>query len=127
MANMTDSLENALLNTIFGGTAYAPTSVSLALCTTAPTDAVAGTEVGAGLGYSRQTFTCGAPVAGSTSNTADIVFGPNTTTNWGTITHVEVYDNAGTRIWWGPLAQAKTIAVGDSLTIAAGNLSFTLD
>ncbi len=130
MANLTDTLENALLNHMFsaGVTAYAaPLSVQLALCTTAPTDAVAGTEVGVGVGYARQTFTSGAAAAGSVSNDAPITFGPNTTTNWGSITHVEVYDNAGARIWWGPLTIAKAIAVGDSLTIAIGSLTFTLN
>jgi hypothetical protein len=44
-----------------------------------------------------------------------------------TVVGLEIWDVAGTpkRKWFGPLAASKTVALGDSLSIAAGGLSVT--
>lgn len=44
-----------------------------------------------------------------------------------TIVGLELWDSNGTpkRKWFGALAASKTVALGDSLTIAAGSLSIT--
>ena len=80
-----------------------------------------------GNGYARQSaaFT----VSGDTaSNSGAITFGPNTTSAWGTMASVAIFDasTGGNCLWAGPLTDAKAIAVGDSLTIAIGALSVTL-
>ena len=80
-----------------------------------------------GNGYARQSaaFT----VSGDTaSNSGVITFGPNTTSNWGTMASVAIFDasTGGNCLWAGALTDAKVIAVGDSLTIAIGALDVTL-
>ena len=80
-----------------------------------------------GNGYARQSaaFT----VSGDTaSNSGVITFGPNTTSNWGTMASVAIFDasTGGNCLWAGALTDAKVIAVGDSLTIAISALDVTL-
>lgn len=123
-----DYLENALLNATLRGVAYtAPTTVYVALFTSDPTDAATGTEV-AGGAYARQSITFNAPTAGSTSNSADVLF-PIATAAWGTITYLAVFDAAtgGNMLYSGQLTTAKTIATDDQLKLAAGNVTVTLD
>ena len=80
-----------------------------------------------GNGYSRQSvaFTVTADTA---TNSGAITFGPNTTSNWGTMASVAIFDasTGGNCLWAGLLTDAKAIAVGDSLTIAIGALSVSL-
>lgn len=121
--NLTNDAEDLLLiwmNT--NGAATRPTMpLKLALCTSAPTDSAAGTEVSGG-SYARQSITTN---AAGTTNTADIVY---TNMPACTVTHVEVYDSAGTpkRLWHGALAASKTVNAGDTFTIPTGDLDMTL-
>lgn len=136
MSRLTNYAETALLNHVLGKTAYTmPAGVHLCLFTTDPGEAGSLTgEVASGRGYARQaiTATMSASVGGSaSSNSADINFGPCTTTAWGTVTHIGIADGAtigaGNLLWYGPVTASKTVAVGDSLRFAASNLSLTLD
>lgn len=46
-----------------------------------------------------------------------------------TITHVSIWDDptAGNALWSGPLAAPKTVAIGDTLDFAVGQLTVSLD
>lgn len=125
---MSDYLETALLNHVCRGIAYsAPTSLYLALYTSAPTDAGGGTEVSGG-GYARQPVTFGAPSNGQVTTTDAIEF-PVATADWGTIVAIGVFDDetGGNLLFYGNLDASKQIFAGDQLRILAGNLTISLD
>ena len=127
MAEMSNYLENALINVTLRATAYtAPTTVYLALYTTDPTDADTGTEC-TGTSYARQAITFGAPSNGVSTNSAAIEF-PQAGGAWGTITHIGVRDalTVGNLLYHTPLDASKTIATGDVFRVASGSLSVTL-
>jgi hypothetical protein len=127
MAEMSNFLENALINGTLRATTYtAPTTVYLALYTSDPTDADTGTEV-SGTSYARQSITFGAPSNGATTNSAAIEF-PQAGGSWGTVAYVGIRDalTTGNLLYHTPLDASKTIATGDVFRIAAGSLSVTL-
>jgi len=127
MAEMSNYLENALINVTLRATSYtAPTTVYLALYTTDPTDADTGTEC-TGTSYARQSITFGAPSNGVSTNTAAIEF-PQAGGAWGTITHIGIRDalTVGNLLYHTPLDASKTIATGDVFRVAVGSLSVTL-
>jgi hypothetical protein len=127
MAEMSNFLENALVNATLRNTAYtSPSAVYLALYTADPTDADSGTEV-SGTSYARQAITFGAPSNGVTTNSAAIEF-PQAGGSWGTVTHVGIRDasTAGNLLYHTPLDASKTIATGDVFRVASGSLSVTL-
>lgn len=126
MSSFSDYLENKVMLHVFGGTAYsAPSTLYLALYTTAPTDTGGGTEL-SGSGYARQTvaFTVTNDTA---SNTSAIEF-PTATGSWGTIVAVGVFDQltSGNLLAYGNLTASKTIASGDVFRVPAGDLDITL-
>lgn len=127
MAEMSNYLENALINETLRGTAFTAISTPyVALFTTDPTDAGTGTEVTGG-SYARTAATFGAPSNGASVTTADITF-PTCTAAWGTVGWIGIYDaaTAGNLLYHTPLDTAKTIDTGDIFKISAGNLSVTL-
>lgn len=127
MAEMSNYLEDALINGTLRGTTYtAPTTTYLALYTNDPTDADTGTEVTGG-SYVRQSITFSAPSNGATSNSSAIEF-PQCTATWGTITHVGIRDavTAGNLLYHTALDTSKTIATGDIFKVTATNLTVTL-
>jgi hypothetical protein len=127
MAEMSNYLENALINVTLRATSYtAPTTVYVALYTTDPTDADVGTEVTGG-SYARTAVTFAAPSNGVSLNSADVTF-PTCTAGWGTVTHIGLRDAsvAGNLLYHTPLDASKTIDLGDIFKITTGNLSVTL-
>lgn len=120
-------LETKVLDHVFGGTAYtAPATLYIGLYTAAPSDTGGGTEV-SGTGYVRQSS--GFTTSGATtSNTAAVEF-PTAGSNWGTITHVGVFDasTAGNLLAYGALTTSKLVESGDVFRIPAGDLDITLD
>ena len=127
MAEMSNFLENALINATLRNTSYtSPTTTYLALYTTDPTDADTGTEVSGG-SYARQAITFASPSNGVTSNSAAIEF-PTATGSWGTITHIGIRDasTAGNLLYHTPLDASKAIASGDIFRISSTNLTVTL-
>jgi hypothetical protein len=127
MAEMSNFLENALINATLRNTSYtSPSVVYLALYTTDPTDADTGTEVSGG-SYARQSITFGAPSNGVSTNSAAIEF-PQAGASWGTITHIGIRDalTAGNLLYHTPLDVSKAISTGDIFRIAIGSLSVTL-
>lgn len=127
MAEISNYLENALINATLRNTAFtSPTTVYVALYTSDPTDADTGTECSGGA-YARQAVTFGAPSNGTSTNSANVEF-PAATGSWGTITHIGIRDalTTGNLLYHTPLDVSKSIATGDIFRITAGNLSVTL-
>jgi hypothetical protein len=127
MAEMSNFLENALINGTIRGTTYtAPATVYVGLFTSDPTDAGSGTEVSGG-SYARQSASFAAPSNGASVTNADITF-PQATGNWGTVGWIGIFDSltTGNLMYHTALDAAKTIETGDIFKIASGNLSVTL-
>lgn len=130
MAGMSDYLEKKVLEHVLKNTAYtSPTTVYLALFTSDPTDAATGTEVSGGA-YARQAVTFGLATlgTGAIATTSDITY-PVATANWGTISHIGIYDalTAGNLLFSGALTTSKTITTSDQFKVVAGDLTITLD
>jgi hypothetical protein len=137
MADLSDYLENELLDHILKGLAFTvPATVALALFTTATTDAGGGTEVADANGYARleiegatgRTFSVAA--GGTMDNDQEWPFAPASGGSWGTITHVAIVDSltwgAGNFLFHGALAVSKVIDDGDTFKFAVGDLDVTL-
>jgi hypothetical protein len=127
MAEMSNYLENALINATLRNTAYtSPTIVYVGLYTSDPTDANTGTEVSGG-SYARTAVTFGAPSNGASLNNAAVEF-PQATGNWGTVGWIGILDAAtsGNLMYHTALDTSKTIETGDIFKIATGSLSVTL-
>jgi hypothetical protein len=127
MAEMSNYLENALVNATLRNTSYtSPTTVYVAIYTTDPTDADTGTEV-SGNGYARQSVTFSAPSNGATSNSSAVEF-PQATGSWGTVAYIGLRDasSGGNLLYHTALDASKTIATGDVFRISAGSLTVTL-
>jgi hypothetical protein len=121
-------LETEILDHVFAGAAYtAPTTKYLALFT-AVSDGETGsvTEVSGG-GYARQSvaFTTS---GNTTSNNAAVEY-PTATGNYGTVTHVGVYDasTSGNLMAYAALSSNKTIETGDVFRVPSGDLDITLN
>jgi hypothetical protein len=117
---------NVLTWTFTSDAVTRPTAWYLGLFTSAPDESGGGTEVSGG-SYAREavTFTISGNLA---TNTGAIEF-PVATANWGTISHVAVFDasTGGNQIAYAALTASKTIASGDVLRVPAGDLDITLD
>jgi hypothetical protein len=127
MAEMSNYLENALINATLRNTSYtSPAAVYLALYTSDPTDADTGTEV-SGNAYARQAITFGAPSNGVSTNSAAIEF-PQATGSWGTVSYIGIRDasTSGNLLYHTALDASKAIATGDVFRVAIGSLSVTL-
>jgi hypothetical protein len=132
--NATDYLEGQIVAHLFRTASFTkPTTLAVALFTSAPTDSTAGTEVSGG-GYARQTLNpldanWAAPSAGNgvTSNSSVINFG-TASASWGTVTHFAIYDatSGGNMLVWGALSASKTVNSGDGFTIPANQLTITV-
>jgi hypothetical protein len=127
MAEMSNYLENALINATLRATTYTSVAtVYVSLWTSDPTDAGSGTEVSGG-SYARTAVTFGAPSDGVTLNSADVTF-PTATASWGVVGWIGINDAAtsGNLLYHSPLDTSKTIDSGDIFKISTGNLSVTL-
>ena len=127
MAEMSNFLENALINATLRNTTYTSVAtVYVSLWTSDPTDAGSGTEVSGG-SYARTAVTFGAPSNGVTTNSADVTF-PTATASWGTVGWIGINDalSGGNLLYHTPLDASKSISSGDIFKITTGNLSVTL-
>ena len=127
MAEMSNYLENALINASLRATTFtSPSVIYVGLFTADPTDAGSGTEVSGG-SYARQSVTFGAPSNGVSTNSAAVEF-PQCTSTWGTVSHIGILDasTSGNLYYHTALDSSKTIETGDVFKIAIGNLSVTL-
>lgn len=129
MAALSDYAEKLLLDFLMtSGTATRPTAWYVALYTAAPSDSGGGTEVSTG-GYARQSvsFDAASSPGGTTSNSGEVSF-TATGADYGTVTHMGIFDasSGGNLLWHGALTASKTIADGDTLTFAVGNIDLTM-
>ena len=127
MSEMSNFLENALINATLRATTYTSVAtVYVSLWTSDPTDAGSGTEVSGG-SYARTAVTFAAPSNGVTTNSADVTF-PTCTASWGVVGWIGINDAAssGNLLYHSPLDTSKTIDSGDIFKISTGNLSVTL-
>lgn len=109
----------------------------LALSSTAPEkDGSNFTEPAASTGYARAvvglanqsaTQVMGTPTEGSITN-KDIIFFPEASSSWGTLTHFGLYTAAtgGTLILYGSLSTPITVAANYVPLFRAGNFTLTL-
>ena len=124
--NLTNYLENKLLDHFLGTTAYTmPSPVYVALFTVAPGDAGGGTEVTGG-SYARKTAAFTAASSGATSNSANIDF---TGMPAATTVAIALFDaiTSGNMLVHGTLTTNKTTDAGDTLRIATGDLDISID
>jgi hypothetical protein len=141
MNSFTDYLEQKLLQHVFTTTAYtAPTGRYLALFTTAPTETSPGLEV-TGTAYARMAAVFdvltafeidpvgnpGGLVTAAVNH--DIIEFPTAGNNWGSITHVGVFDAAtgGNMLAYAQLAVSRNITTGDIFRFPAQKFAVSLD
>jgi hypothetical protein len=129
MAGFSDYLEDKVLEHVFGGNAYtAPSTLYVALYTSAPSDTGGGTEVSGGA-YARQTaaFTVSGTNPTTASNSAAIEY-PTATANYGTVVAVGVFDasSGGNLLAYANLDTSKVVSTGDVFRFNTGDLDITL-
>jgi hypothetical protein len=143
MSNASDYFENKLVDWLFRGQSFAPPATGfIAAYTVAPTDSTPGTEVSGGA-YARisvpaslanwaGTQAAASTVAssgtgGQTSNNILLSF-PAATAAWGTVVALAYLDasTGGNMLCYAPLGSNKTVNSGDTLTIPAGQLTWTV-
>ena len=126
MSAMSDYLEDAILDHILGTTAYTmPSAVYVGLSTASFNDDNSGVEL-TGNNYSRQAITFGASSSSTASNNAAVDF-PAATGSWGTVSHFGLFDasTGGNLLIHGALTTSKSVATGDILRIAVGDMDIT--
>ena len=130
MSAATNYLENEVLDHILGeGTRdyTSPTTLYIGLFT-AVTDGETGsvTEVSGG-SYARAAVNFNAASGGSATNNGDVTF-TTATADWGTVTHVGIYDasTAGNLLIYATLDTSKTVSNGDTFVIQDTNLTVSL-
>lgn len=145
MASMSNYLENKIIDWLLRGQSFSPPStLYVALLTATPTDASTGstiTEVSGG-NYARQsiaslatnwkstqgdTSSASSGTGGTTSNVNAISW---TGVTWsGTVTSIAICDalTSGNVLFWGDVTTPQTVASGNSVTLAVGDLSIQID
>jgi hypothetical protein len=127
MAEISNYLENAIINATLRNTSYSsPSTVYIGLYTSNPTDANTGTEVSGG-SYARKSVTFAAPSDGVAASNSDVIF-DTATANWGTITHIGILDalTSGNLLYHTQLDTSKVIDTNDIFRINSGALTVTI-
>lgn len=124
--NLTNYLENKLIDHFLGTTTFTkPATVFVGLFTVIPGEAGGGTEVSGG-SYARQSASFNASANGSTVNSANIDFAsmPSATT-----LAIGIFDasTSGNMLLYGGLTVHKSTDSGDTLRIATGSLTISID
>lgn len=129
MAALSDYAEKLVLDWLMtNGAATRPTSWYVALFTAAPSDSGGGTEVST-FGYARQAVTMNAATSpGGTTSNSDAQSFTASGGNWGSITHIGIFDalTTGNLLWHGALTAAKTVNDGDTLEFSIGNIDLAI-
>lgn len=149
MSGFTNTIRNQLVDWFFRGEAMTPpTSIWVAICSTAPTAGTGGTEF-TGTGYARQEIPCtltdwsGTQAAGSTTastgttgttrNNAKVDFG-DAGSSWGLASHWEAWtaETGGTRLFFGEIVNdagtptPRSISINDPVSFPISALSVTI-
>lgn len=145
-ADLTNHAENKLIDALFRGQSLgAPATLYFSLHTAACSDSSTGTEVTGG-SYARQgiagsltnfagtqsagSTTASSGTGGTTSNNVAIVWATAPTANWGTVTHIGIFDASTSGNMWlcKALTASKTINNGDPAPkFAIGAFTFQID
>jgi hypothetical protein len=137
MSDLSDYLENELLDHVLGTGSYsAPGTLHLGLFTANPGESGVSNEVSGG-SYARVAITnnatnfpeCSLSGEPTKGNGANFVF-PKATAAWGTITHWAIYDvaaSSGTNmIAHGALPTQRSVSINDTPSIASGSIAITM-
>lgn len=138
MAGKSQYLENAMLNWLKGTTfVAAPTTVYMALFTTAPSDdaGTSAVEVSGG-SYARASITTstgwssisGAPAAAAQISNGSTITFATPTGSWGTVVAIGMYDalTVGNLLYWNTIT-SQAIGTGVVASFAASALVITDD
>lgn len=131
MGSFCDYLEHEALHHVLG-TTYTPPTIYVGLSTTDPTDAgTAYTEPATANAYARVACSAWNTAANrTTSNTNVVNFATATTATWGTIAYWFLSDSgtraAGNTLAHGAIAVPKEVIVGNTASIAAGEMDITI-
>jgi hypothetical protein len=131
--HLSDYLENQLCNAILGGGTWTrPATIYIALFTSGPNDAGAGTEVSGG-SYARAIVTNNTTnfpnaAGGTKTNATEIAF-PTATADWGAITGMAVFDAAsgGNCLLAFQFSTTRSILNGDTAKFAPGSISLSFN
>jgi hypothetical protein len=132
VASYSNYLENAVLNWLFNQTPMTLSSVYVALYTSAPSDNGGGTEV-SGNNYARAevatTNTNFLPATNGTIKNALTINFNVPSGNWGTVTHIGLFDSAtgGNLLMWAPLQQSRVVTTGSTVNINQNQLTISQD
>jgi hypothetical protein len=123
---ISNDLANKLANATVRNTSYtSPATVYVALYSTAPTASTAGTEL-SGSGYTRESVTFAAPVAGEVASNVAVSFGP-ATANWSPAVAMATVDAAtGGNIMWFKTIATQLVKNGDTLDLDSGDITITI-
>jgi len=127
--SFSNHLETEILDHVFGGNAYtAPGTLYLGLHTANPDEDASGAEVStSGTAYVRKSLAF--TVSGNTASNSAAVEFDTATDNFGTVTHVAVWDaeSSGNMLAYAELTSSKVIETGDVFRVPTGDLDITLD
>ena len=131
MSAFSDYMEEKIVEHFLRANAVsAPTTVYLALFEADPGEDALGLEASY-VNYVRMASTWTAlDASGQTKNAGALAFPTNGNASAAvTITHAAIFDasTTGNALLYGPLANPKTLAVGDVLSFATNALTLTLD
>lgn len=125
-------LANALLDHIFGNTAYTQPTIYVGAATATILDSDGGADVSepVGNGYTRKACSAwDAVVDGATENTNMVSF-DTATGAWGTLTDLFLADSvtvgAGNILMYGTMTTTRNINTGDDFQISAGEFDVSL-
>lgn len=133
MSAATDHAEALALNFLLNTqTATRPTNWYIGLHTGDPGEAGSANEI-SGNAYARTAVTFDAaaqPSSGLTfcDNSATVTFPTASGGNWGTISHISIWDaqTSGNALFKGALTASKSVLDGDTFQIQAGQLTISL-
>lgn len=130
MTGLTTYASVALLDWHLGGKAATQPATRACGLSLGTPSSVSASEMGTGEGVTRQLLTYSSAVAAgqSAANSNAFTFGPFSSAR--TVVGLSIWDHGTTgngNFWWyGTLATARTLGVGDSLVFNAGSLVHTL-
>lgn len=130
MANveMTNYLEDKVLDLLFRNVAYSPPStVYLGLATALSDDGDTITEVSGG-SYARQAITFGAAASRQVQNDAAVTF-PEATALWGDVAWVVLYDavSSGNPLFYAAVSPAENVDTGGILSFGVNKITVSLN
>lgn len=128
MGSLANFIENEMLDHIFKVGSYSPpATVYVGLSTADPGDDGGGLAEPSGNNYTRKAITFAAASSRAIAQTGVVTFN-QATGSWGTISHWALFDasTSGNMMAHGSFAASKTIASGNTPSIASGGIVITV-